>query len=74
MSEQNCRNCRFFDWTLAFKDHNAHFSFCNRHPPIYTGPHGDWQDASEIENWTRPLVSEVEFCGEWQPAPPEETP
>lgn len=70
-----CGNCRFFDWSLAAINEDnsrAHFSFCDRYPPVYVGTHGDWMEASKTENWVRPFVSEVEYCGEFQPQPKRE--
>lgn len=66
-----CGNCRFFDWSLACKPRGsrANYSFCNRYPPVLAAM--GWDESSDESNWTRPLVSEVGFCGEWQPIPEE---
>lgn len=63
-----CGNCRFFDWPLAFryKGSGSNESFCYRNPPIFIGE--AWEEAADVDNWVRPLVSEVEFCGEFQAA------
>lgn len=67
-----CGNCRFFDWPVAAipEGARANISFCDRYPPVFTGEPG-WEEAGESGNWSRPLVYESEFCGEFQPIPPE---
>jgi Fe-S-cluster containining protein len=63
---QVCLNCRF---------HDEMDSTCKRYPPVYTGERYDEKEQMNLPHWTNPHVDLdwAEWCGEWQPADPEQS-
>jgi hypothetical protein len=58
---QNCGNCRFASDDLTVAGDEYTMFMCQRFPPSrYDLEKGDW---------FRPLVADVDWCGEWQPRP-----
>lgn len=72
-----CKGCRFYldagdPGALPMTDED--WGYCYRYPPVL--------NSLEIEEnplvlsddgvWVRPLVRASDWCGEWQPLPPEE--
>lgn len=63
---QVCLNCRFYD------DMD---STCKRYPPVFTGYHFSARENMNLPEWRNPSVDIdwAEWCGEWQPAEPDQT-
>ena len=61
-----CLNCRFYE------DMD---STCKRYPPVYTGERYDAKERMKLPCWDNAHVELewAEWCGEWQPADPDQT-
>lgn len=61
-----CLNCRFYE------DID---STCVRYPPVFTGYRFSAKENMELPEWRHPDIDIdwAEWCGEWQPAEPDQT-